>query len=253
MRCQRHGLAAGPNGQCVVCLREIRERATRRALFWGLTFIAGTIAACAVLLAPRLLSRSTVAHREPVVMNFAARAAESANPDLNSASNTPNSVGDTPPADSHATTPVNAPSASANAAASAAPSSSAAIAPATSADAVDAGRVPSREEITAALHATPVLMFSTGWCPVCARARAFFQQNGIHIVDRNVEADPQADAELKRRSGGSAIPLIEVDGTQLSPGFSEPATMQAVLASVERRLAVTGLQLIPERGTAAGK
>ena len=88
-------------------------------------------------------------------------------------------------------------------------------------------------------------MFSTSWCPVCARARQFFHANGLKFEDRDVDADPQASAELKRRSGGKAIPLIDIDGQQLRPGFSEQATMQAVAASVERRLGVSGIRLVP--------
>jgi glutaredoxin 3 len=130
-----------------------------------------------------------------------------------------------------------APSESAGRVASAAPSASA-IVPTSPA------HVPSASEVAAAVHSTPVLMFSTGWCPHCKRARAFFQANGISVTDRDIEADRAAAAELKRRTGGKAIPMIDVDGQQLL-GFDENVTLQAVASSVERRLAVNGVKLVP--------
>ncbi|HEY1535094.1 MAG TPA: glutaredoxin family protein, partial [Polyangiaceae bacterium] len=125
---------------------------------------------------------------------------------------------------------------------------SSAVPPATalaSAEPAPTARVPSNEEVLAAVHATPVLMFSTTWCPHCNRARQFFQANGLRVVDRDVDSDASANAELKRRIGRSAIPLIEIDGQQLPPGFSEQATLQAVAASVQRRLGVSSVRLVP--------
>jgi glutaredoxin len=117
-----------------------------------------------------------------------------------------------------------------------------ALAPVASAEHAPSTRVPSKRELMAALHATPVSMFATSWCPHCQRARRFFQAYGLSVVDHDVDADAQAAAELKRRSGGKAVPLIDVDGQELK-GFNEQATMEAVVASVERRLGVTGVKL----------
>jgi hypothetical protein len=49
--------------------------------------------------------------------------------------------------------------------------------------------------------------------------------------------------ELKRRTGGSSIPTLEIDGELLQPGFSEQSVERALLASVERRLGVTGIRI----------
>jgi len=102
--------------------------------------------------------------------------------------------------------------------------------------------VPSKSELTAALQATPVSMFSASWCPHCQRARRFFQANGVRVVERDIDADAQAKAELERRSGGKAVPLIDVDGRELR-GFDERATIEAVAASVARRLGLSSVQL----------
>jgi glutaredoxin len=122
------------------------------------------------------------------------------------------------------------------------------LAPAPALSAVAAGerspsaRVPSKRELMDAIHSTPVSMFSTSWCPHCRRARRFFQAYGVSVVDHDIDVDAEAAAELARRSGGKAVPWIDIDGRQLK-GFDERETMEAVVASVERRLGVTGVKL----------
>jgi glutaredoxin len=84
-------------------------------------------------------------------------------------------------------------------------------------------------------------MFTASWCPHCDRARRFFQERGVHVVEHDIDADARAAAELARRSGGKAVPLIDVDGRELR-GFDQRATTEALLASIERRLGVTGVK-----------
>jgi hypothetical protein len=54
---------------------------------------------------------------------------------------------------------------------------------------------------------------------------------------------PATLAGLKQRTGGGAVPVLEIDGTLLRPGFSERSVERALVASVERRLGVRGLHL----------
>jgi glutaredoxin 3 len=223
-------LAAGPGGECVVCLREARSLAQRRARRLSAGFFASVLVACGALLASRAL-------RAPLLVARAERTvAPPAEPTVAVA------VAGAP------STPGTASAATSEAASGGAPASTVpSVAPAASASAEPPpAHVPTNEEVQAAYHATPVLMFSTTWCPHCNRARQFFQANGLRVVDRDIDADPSANAELKRRTGRTSIPLIEVDGQQLQPGFSEQATMQAVAASVQRRLGVvTSVRLVP--------
>jgi glutaredoxin len=204
-------------------------------------FLGSVFAVCAALLVARTL-RAPIAPEPGYVATL--NAAEAAP--------TSSAVGPQPPAAapepalaaaSATAEPANsalpsAPSASALASASSSAVAESALAPSTHA--------PTQQEVQAALRSTPVQMFSTSWCPVCARARQFFHANGIGFVDHDVDKDPAASAELQHRSGGRAIPLIEVDGQQLRVGFSEQDTMQAVATSVARRLGVTGLHLVPQ-------
>jgi glutaredoxin len=236
MRCEEHGLAAGPGGECVVCLREARARDQRRLLRLSVGFAASVLVVCGAVLASRAL-------RAPAIVPHAERTGTVAPTPVPT-------IGSVPQAASlheQPREPAAAPAAANEPANDGAPSSAAPpAAPLAAAEPPPIAHVPTHEDVQAAYHATPVLMFSTTWCPHCNRARKFFQANGLRYVDRDIDSDASANAELKRRTGHTAIPLIEVDGQQLEPGFDEQATMQAIAASVQRRLGVvTSVRLVP--------
>jgi glutaredoxin 3 len=225
-------LAAGPGGECVVCLREARALAQQRARRLSAGFFVSVLVACGALLASRAL-------RAPALIPHAERTtAASSGPIVAALSSAPSVREQPSPASATANEPANG-----GAPSSAVPS--AAPVAAASAEPPPIAHVPTHEDVQAAYHATPVLMFSTTWCPHCNRARKFFQANGLRYVDRDIDSDASANAELKRRTGHTAIPLIEVDGQQLEPGFDEQATMQAVAASVQRRLGVSSVRFVP--------
>jgi len=235
MRCEQHGLAAGPGGQCVVCLREARGRAAQRARWLALGFFGFVIATSGGLLAARLLRAPLLAEparrEQPIAVVAALRAEPPARVEATAPPLPATDLAPEPPLEIPVSEPITAASAI-----------SPVLAPVASVERTARARVPSKRELMAALHATPVSMFSTNWCPHCERARRFFRTYGLSVVDHDVDADAQAAAELQRRSGGKAVPLIDVDGIALK-GFDERATMQAVVASVERRLGVTGIEL----------
>jgi|GEM_PF-975674 len=233
MRCEEHGLAAGPGGECVVCLREARALAQQRARRLSAGFFVSVLVACGALLASRAL-------RAPVLVPRAERTvAPPREPTVAAVSSAPG-VRELPAA---ASTAANEPANGGAPASAVLPVTPVAAA---SGEPPPVAHVPTNEDVQAAYHATPVLMFSTTWCPHCNRARQFFNVNGLRFVDRDIDADASANAELKRRTGHTAIPLIEVDGRQLEPGFDEQATMQAIAASVQRRLGVvTSVRLVP--------
>ena len=227
----------------MLCLRAARDRAGRRTRWLEIGFLGVVVTACGALLLARSLRTPPVAQTPRAALPVATAEASL-------------------PAETHETEPVTAPPHAtdlaeneadpqvAPAVLAAAPISSVLV-PAPSTERAPGARVPNSSELLAALHATPVLMFSTNWCPHCERARRFFRANGVSVVDHDVDADARAAAELERRSGGKAVPLIDVDGRELK-GFNERATIEAVVASVERRLGVTGLKLsvasVPARG-----
>lgn len=54
----------------------------------------------------------------------------------------------------------------------------------------------------------PITMYTTGWCPYCARARALLERKGAHWTEIDVEAEPARRAEMVERSGRRTVPQI---------------------------------------------
>ncbi len=53
-----------------------------------------------------------------------------------------------------------------------------------------------------------IVMYSTAWCPYCARARSLLQSKGAAFEDIDVEAQPARRAEMVARSGRATVPQI---------------------------------------------
>lgn len=68
----------------------------------------------------------------------------------------------------------------------------------------------------------PVL-FGTDWCPYCAKARQYFDRNGIRFHDLDIERDAEAARQYKA-IGRSGIPVLVYEDMILG-GFDE-ATME---------------------------
>jgi len=57
-----------------------------------------------------------------------------------------------------------------------------------------------------------VTMYTTGWCPYCARARALLQTKGISWTEVDLESEPARRAEMVERSGGRrTVPQIFIN------------------------------------------
>lgn len=63
-----------------------------------------------------------------------------------------------------------------------------------------------------------VVLYGTSWCGYCARARAWFREHQIPFEDRDIEQDPDARDEVRRKctEAGSrfngSVPVIDVNG-----------------------------------------
>ncbi len=53
-----------------------------------------------------------------------------------------------------------------------------------------------------------VVMYATSWCPYCARARRLLEERGVSYTEIDIEARPEARAEMVRRSGRRTVPQI---------------------------------------------
>lgn len=231
MRCEQHDLALGPEGECVLCLRHVRRQGEQRARAIALGGCILVIAAGGVWFATRSSGATAVVDRPDAATVAALQASLSAaepplaaptatlEAPLNLAQNQPDlPVSELVPA----------------------PSTNSPV-PVVSAPPPGV-KMPTERELLAAVQATPVVMFSTTWCKYCERARRFFRERGMSVLDHDIEQDARAAAELERRSGGRAVPLIDVDGQQLR-GFDERRTLHAVADSVERRLGMSDVKL----------
>ncbi|HEX3845505.1 MAG TPA: glutaredoxin 3 [Steroidobacteraceae bacterium] len=60
-----------------------------------------------------------------------------------------------------------------------------------------------------------VVIYATGWCPYCGRARELLEQKGIAFEEIDVDAAPAARAEMTSRSGQRTVPQIFIGETHV--------------------------------------
>jgi glutaredoxin 3 len=66
-----------------------------------------------------------------------------------------------------------------------------------------------------------IVMYSTGWCPYCVRARALLERKGLAFREIKIDEDPaERDAMLARSGGRRTVPQIFV-GDHHVGGFDE--------------------------------
>lgn len=111
-----------------------------------------------------------------------------------------------------------APPPSASVAASAAPSSSGAPGP------VATPKVAGNKVVA--------IVYGAEWCKPCHDAAAYLKARGVTVVEKDVDADESAQAEMNKKlerikAPGASIPIIDVMG-QILVGFSPRALEKAV-------------------------
>jgi glutaredoxin 3 len=70
--------------------------------------------------------------------------------------------------------------------------------------------------------ALPVTVYVTSWCPHCKAALADLDRRGIQYTKRDIDADADAKAALRAKTGGTGVPMLEV-GNQIVRGYSVEA------------------------------
>jgi glutaredoxin 3 len=66
-----------------------------------------------------------------------------------------------------------------------------------------------------------IVMYSTGWCPYCDRARGLLERKGVTFSEIKVDEDAtQRDAMLKRSGGRRTVPQIFI-GDRYVGGFDD--------------------------------
>jgi len=69
-----------------------------------------------------------------------------------------------------------------------------------------------------------VTLYTTEWCGVCKRAKAFLKQNGVPFREWDVEKTDYGSVKFKQL-GGSGVPLITV-GAEKMMGFDAGRFME---------------------------
>lgn len=73
---------------------------------------------------------------------------------------------------------------------------------------------------------SPVIMYSTRWCPYCKKAREYFKRHQFSYVEFDIEAST-TNLESFRALNGNGVPLILV-GERRMQGFT-PQSFEALL------------------------
>jgi mycoredoxin len=74
-----------------------------------------------------------------------------------------------------------------------------------------------------------VVLYSTSWCPYCAKAKAYFAEHKIAYTEMDIEQSPVARQQYEQLGGGS-IPKVLI-GNRMIIGFI-PSAFDAALAKV---------------------
>lgn len=96
-------------------------------------------------------------------------------------------------------------------------------------------REPSDWELKAARRRVPVVMYSTAWCGVCKRARAYFEEKRIEFQEHDVDKDPQARADYELLNPRRSVPTLKI-GDEVVVGFGAAAVERALDAAARKRL-----------------
>lgn len=72
-----------------------------------------------------------------------------------------------------------------------------------------------------------VVVYSTSWCGWCRKTIAWLDERGVDYENRDIEENPAWRGELLEKSGGTSIPVVEIEG-ELIRGF-DPERMSELL------------------------
>lgn len=78
-----------------------------------------------------------------------------------------------------------------------------------------------------------VIIYSTTWCAFCKTEKQYLEKLGVDFVEKDIEADSAAHAELMGKIGGNfrGVPVTDIDGDMVL-GFDRPK-IDALLKSKE--------------------
>ena len=90
-------------------------------------------------------------------------------------------------------------------------------------------------EVASARRQVGITMYSTTWCGVCTRARAYFNREGIAFVEHDIDANAAARGEYLRLNPRRSVPTIKIDD-EVVVGFSPGAVQAAIDRAAKKRV-----------------
>lgn len=72
-----------------------------------------------------------------------------------------------------------------------------------------------RHPVSSHDRAVKVVMYATSGCPYCARARQLLERKGVTFEEIDVDARPEARAQMVARSGRRTVPQLFVGETHV--------------------------------------
>jgi glutaredoxin 3 len=83
-----------------------------------------------------------------------------------------------------------------------------------------------------------VELYTTMFCPYCARARALLKRKGVDFIDIDLGEHPEKRAEmLERAQGGYTVPQIFIDGEHI--GGSDELVALDRRGELDQKLGIT--------------
>lgn len=209
-RCASHGLAVGPDGQCVLCRRVSTVVVSTPGEFEstsdsGSTSVdIGRVAKIAAALVSTMALAATVLH-------FA-----QTRPSV--------SLGGTRGLGGTVETEVDEPVAPPQ--------------PPASVVRVDprAAALERAEALERARENVRIELYSTQWCSSCASAREYFRSSGTAFTEYDIDHDREASARLDVINPRRTIPVLVVDGARTMVGFSAPGYEATIDAAARANL-----------------
>lgn len=62
---------------------------------------------------------------------------------------------------------------------------------------------------------TTVIMYSTGYCPYCTRARQLLERKGVEYTDIRIDENPEKRAEMIAKSNRHTVPQIFINSQHI--------------------------------------
>jgi glutaredoxin len=74
-----------------------------------------------------------------------------------------------------------------------------------------------------------VVVYTTSWCGWCRKTLGFLTRRGVAFENRDIESNDMWREELIEKTGGTSIPVVEIDG-EIIRGY-DPDRMAELLSS----------------------